>query len=354
LQLEREETMRTPVPRLYLGTMTFGWSQTSSKVDERVASQMLKLFEAEGGQHVDTARIYAGGKTEPIVGNVIAKGGPVLVATKAHPSQQDGLSPSGIDKQFKASMEALKMDSLEEYYLHQPDPESSLLESLQFLHQLVSDGLVSKIGMSNYHVSEMARAFDLCAENNLTPPTVYQGLYNPLNRLVEDELLPLLKRKNCSFVAYNPLAAGLLTGKHTDQDTDKAMKGRFKKNPNYLPRFYTGPNFEAIELIRKACDNEGITMVEGTYRWLLRHSALGETDGLLLGASSVEQLEQNLKACAAAKDKGPLSADVLAAFEQAWGLTKDGAFPYWRSYSADMPNRENLDQGASYEATKKK
>lgn len=354
------------IPRLYLGTMTFGWSQTSSKVDETVALDMVNRFIAHNEQHgepfhrIDTARIYAGGNTESIVGLVLpqvqtmSQGSKLLVGTKAHPSRVGGLSRNGLESQLQASMiglGAMEFGNLEEYYLHQPDPEHSLLESLQVMHELVSNGVVNQIGLSNFHVREVERAFALCAEHQWTPPSVYQGLYNPLNRAVESELLPLLQQNSCSFVAYNPLAAGLLAGKH--HDLDKVQKGRFKDNPNYLPRFYTPANFEAVDLIRKACDEEGISMVEATYRWLLRHSALRETDGVLLGASSVKQLDENLEACTAAREKGPLSDETLKAFDEAWKITKDGAFPYWRSFSADMPNRETLDQGAAYEASKK-
>lgn len=355
--------MGVPIPRLHLGTMTFGWSQTSSTVDESVALEMLKLFvnhnEAMGvtEHYVDTARIYSGGKTESIVGTLLGSFNPskgvILVGTKAHPSVEGGLSAQGIKGQLDASREAMpNVKAFGEYYLHQPDTEHSLLESLEFTDILIKDGVVSKLGMSNYHASEMARAFQLCDENKLVRPTVYQGLYNPLNRAVEEELLPLLKWNKCSFVAFNPLAAGLLTGKHTNQS--EAQKGRFKDNPNYLPRFYTDSNFQAIEIIRKACDDEGISMVEATYRWLLRHSALEVNDGVLLGASSIEQLQQNLSGCAAAAEKGPLPKSILEAFDQAWEITKDGAFPYWRSYSSDMPDRESLDQGASYDAAKTK
>jgi aflatoxin B1 aldehyde reductase len=213
--------------------------------------------------------------------------------------------------------------------------------------------------MSNYHASEVRRAFELCREHGLAPPSVYQGLYNPLNRAVEDELIPVLRENGCSFVAYNPLAAGMLTGKHTDPDPNRAQSGRFKNNPNYLPRFYTPSNFQAVDRIRDACRREGIPMVEATYRWMLRHSALSGSDGLLLGASSVPQLDQNLRACAAAASQGgggggALPDSVLAAFDEAWSLTRDAAFPYWRSYSSDMPGRESLNPGASYEAAKKK
>jgi len=353
-------------PRLYLGTMTFAWSQTSSKVDETIATAMVQKFIdfTPAPHRIDTARIYAGGKTEPCVATALqgcGGNGSFLIGTKAHPSQAGGLSTTGIQGQLQESLEALqKPAKLEEYYLHQPDPEHSLLESLKCLHSYCEEGLISTIGMSNYHASEMERAFELCREHNLTPPTVYQGLYNPLNRLVESELLPVLRKNKCSFVAYNPLAAGLLAGKYSNSQQEAAPKGRFKNNQNYLPRFYTDANFQAMELIRAACEESGISMIEATYRWLLCHSALQGDDGVLLGASSLDQLDQNLHACrvAAQENEGkvdPLPATVLKAVGDAWKLTEAaGVFPYWRSYSSDMPNREKLDQGASYDAAKKK
>lgn len=352
------------IPRIYLGTMSFGWSQTSRPVDPAVALEMVQRFidfqEGMGinTHHLDTARIYAGGKSEQYLKTILVKmsdtmpaGSKILVGTKAHPSFHSGLglSSEGIRTQLQASLEAMGTSSVEEFYLHQPDTEHDLLESLRYAHELVLEGKVQIIAMSNYHASEMARAFALCKEHNLTPPTVYQGLYNPLNRMVEDELLPLLKANGCAFVAYNPLAAGLLTGKYTS--LDNIPKGRFKDNKNYLDRFFTQPNFDAVSLIQNQCHVDGISIVEATFRWLMCHSSLAAgMDGLLIGASSLEQLDQNLAACRAAVEKDNLSPELLAAFERAWDLTKDTAFPYWRSFSADMPNREYLDSGASYEA----
>lgn len=358
--------MKVPMPRLYFGTMTFGWSQTSSFVNDAIAQDMTKKFIDFGktisseSHYIDTARIYAGGKTEPIVGSVLKDVSSycdlksIVLGTKAHPSQPNGLSKDGIMDQFTASIDAMGVNAVSEFYLHQPDTEHSLLESLQCIHELIVDGKVKSLGLSNYHVSEVSRAFQLCDEHNLTKPTVYQGLYNPLNRAVEQELLPLLKDNACSYVAYNPLAAGLLTGKHKRAAADDVMTGRFKDNPNYLPRFYTSENFDAVDLIQAACDEEGLSLLEATFKWLLRHSALTEQDGVLLGASSIEQLDQNLEACLAASNNDkPLSDKILKAFDDAWKITEDSAFPYWRSYSNDMPNRENLDHGASYSATKK-
>ena len=117
-------------PRLYLGTMTFAWSQTSSRVDDTIASEMLRLFaETTTAPRIDTARIYAGGKTEGCVGTALSmnQGGAVFsVGTKAHPSQPGGLSRSGIQTQFEKSKEVLQAKAntpvaFGEYYLHQPD-----------------------------------------------------------------------------------------------------------------------------------------------------------------------------------------------------------------------------------------
>ena len=331
--------------------MTFGgWEQASSVVTSQVARAMCEKFvnfgDSGGHLHVDTARIYTSGKCEEAVEEAI-KGLHVLVRTKAHPSQTRGLSREGLKGQWDVSSSLLTSAvPMHEYYLHQPDPDCDLLESLKFVDGLIKEGKVQKLGLSNYAALEVRRCFELCEAHGLTPPSVYQGLYNPLNRMVEEELLPILREKSCDFIAYNPLAAGLLSGKHTQGGEVK--NGRFKNNPNYLPRFYTDGNFLALERIRAACEGAGMTMVEATYIWLLRHSALRPNDGLLLGASSLDQLEANLVACEKAKET-PLPDDVREAFDSAWGVTKnEKPFKYWRNYSKDMPGREGLDQGEGY------
>ena len=170
--------MTTPslikAPRIYLGTMTFGWNQASSVVDGSIANEMVKRFASLGGKHIDTARIYAAGETEPLVGTAIS-GYDVLIGTKAAPSQPGGLSPMGIQSQLEASLEALNVDCLSEYYLHQPDTEHSLFDSLKKSHELVTNGYVEKIGLSNYHADEVQRCFELCEEHGFTKPSIFQG-----------------------------------------------------------------------------------------------------------------------------------------------------------------------------------
>tara|TARA_B110000971_G_C19540305_1_gene289971 strand:+ start:152 stop:478 length:327 start_codon:yes stop_codon:yes gene_type:complete len=107
-----------------------------------------------------------------------------------------------------------------------------------------------------------------------------------------------------------------------------------------------------VEQIEKACaENGNISIIDATYRWMMLHSALTEADGLLLGASSMSQLNMNLECVT---DPQPLPADVLAAMNNVYSITKPGAFAYWRGYSKCMPNRLSLHQGADYVAKKKR
>ena len=394
---------------LHLGTMTFGWSQASTPVTDEVAGGFLKAFLDRGHTYLDCARIYAGGDSEEMVGRVMAQAdarGRVQLVTKAHPSQENGISPEGIRAQLAASLRALAAEKIDVLYLHQPDTEHPLAETLACVKGLLDEGVVGAFGLSNYSVPETERVLAICKENAYPLPTCYQGLYNGINRRVEGALLPLLRANGVAFVAYNPLAAGLLTGKH--RKGAEVAEGRFKNNPNYLDRFYkvrrrrllvaarsaaaffafcAGPSLpssataaarhphacslcewfihsfnhllihpcrppaqddclEGVEGILAACEKNDIKMVHAAYAWLLSHSALGDGDGVLLGASSLAQLEDNLGACAAGT--APLPDDVVAAFDAAWALCEPDAFAFWRGYSSDHPGREDLDPGAAY------
>lgn len=168
------------LPRLYLGSMTFGWSSSSSPVPPPVAASLLSSYLSSFPPSpplppvLDTARIYAGGATEGIVGAILPTDTslPPLLGTKAHPSQPGGLSPAGIRAQLSASLAELGRESVHEFYLHQPDPASPLLESLRTLSALVDEGRIEKIGLSNYHAAEVERAFELCGEHGLHKPSV--------------------------------------------------------------------------------------------------------------------------------------------------------------------------------------
>ncbi|CAK0839890.1 unnamed protein product [Prorocentrum cordatum] len=191
------------LPTLYragpadFGTMTFGWSQASSEVDSGAASAMLRSFLAGGGGGHRAHLLGGGHREDPGRRAPRARGcgrrlpprdqGAPLAARGplrgGHPRAAAGLD----------SMDALGVEKVDVLYLHQPDPEHDLSESLSCVHELILEGKVKQLGMSNYRALEVERACELCRRRGWTAPSFYQGLYNPLNRLVEEELLPVLR-----------------------------------------------------------------------------------------------------------------------------------------------------------------
>jgi aflatoxin B1 aldehyde reductase len=290
----QDENKALRLPTLHLGTMTFAWNQASSYTDDAIATDFVAKFMQAGYVEIDTARAYAGGDSEKMLGRVL-KARPeegIVLATKAAPYLTGGLSSDGLRAQLKESMEAMQVTFIDIFYLHQPDGENPLTDSLKTMNDLINEKQIGSFGLSNYSFEETQRTIEICEKEGYPLPNAFQGLYNAINRRVEGKLLPLLRQHGIKFVAFNPLAAGLLTGKHSL--TGEVKAGRFKDNANYLDRFYKPDCFAALDKIKSACDDAGMSMIQAAYSWLMNHSALsGEFgDGVLLGASSLSQVNQ--------------------------------------------------------------
>lgn len=151
-------------------------------------------------------------------------------------------------------------------------------------------------------------------------------------RTIEPELIPACRRYGLDIVIYNPIAAGVLAGKYKSADTIPA-EGRFSaQSPtgqNYRNRYFKDSTFAAVQVIEAAASKHGLTMAECAFRWTRHHSQLRfaphGNDGVVIGVSSVGQMENNLRDL----EKGPLPGDVVEAFEEAWMLTKAMAPVYW-------------------------
>jgi aflatoxin B1 aldehyde reductase len=151
-------------------------------------------------------------------------------------------------------------------------------------------------------------------------------------RTIEPELIPACRRYGLDIVIYNPIAAGVLAGKYKSADTIPS-EGRFSaQSPtgqNYRNRYFKDTTFAAVQVIEAAARKHGLTMAECTFRWTRHHSQLRfaphGNDGVVIGVSSVGQMESNLRDL----EKGPLPGDVVEAFEEAWMLTKATAPVYW-------------------------
>ena len=157
---------------------------------------------------------------------------------------------------------------------------------------------------------------------------VCQGMYNPITRIVEDECIPACRHFGLKFLAYNPLAAGLLTGKHGDVGR-APNKGRFS-GEYYRERYWTPKHFEAMTLLKKAAERRRIPLAEASLRWLIHHSM---ADGLLIGASKIQHLESNLGAIGNRR----LSKELCKVFDEAWQVTRGICPRYFRADDAVPP-----------------
>jgi aryl-alcohol dehydrogenase-like predicted oxidoreductase len=273
------------------GTMTFG-----GQTDEKEARRLVDAAIDAGVTHFDTANVYTGGKSEEILGRCLKGRSGVTVASKVggkYATTQEGLKRGRILASCDESLRRLGRDHLDLYYMHQPDATVPIEESLQAMETLVKAGKVARIGASNYAAWQLV---------GMTPAvTIVQPMYNLLARDIERELLPMCRHFGLEVVVYNPLAAGLLTGKHRPGEPTSGT--RFDKNEMYQKRYWHDPMFRAVEELREVARRAGKSMVQLALQWIRAQKV-----GLLLGASRLDQLQESLRALDGTLDEATLKA----------------------------------------------
>jgi aryl-alcohol dehydrogenase-like predicted oxidoreductase len=298
------------VSRACFGTMTFG-----SQVDEPGAVRIVDRCIDLGVTFFDTANVYNAGASEVMIGKALAgRRDRVILASKVRGKMGEGadecgLSRAAIERGVEDSLRRLRTDHLDLYYLHQPDYAVPIEESLEAMDRLVTQGKVRYPASSNYSGWQVCQMQWIAEKQGYRPATITQPMYNLLARGIEQEYLPMCKQFGVSTVVYNPLAGGLLTGK---QKRDAPIQGtRFDGNQMYLSRYWHEQDFDAVAGLREIAARAGRTPVSLALNWLLHHTA---TDCVILGASKIEQVEENLKAL----EDGALQADTVAACDQVW------------------------------------
>jgi aryl-alcohol dehydrogenase-like predicted oxidoreductase len=290
--------------------MTFG-----SQVDEAAAIRIVDKCLDRGVNFFDTANVYNNGASEAIVGKALkGRREKLVLASKVRgkmgdDADQSGLSRAAIARGIEDSLRRLQTDHLDLYYLHQPDYAVPIDESLEAMDRLVKQGKVRYPASSNYSGWQVCQMQWIAGKNGYKPATVTQPMYNLLARGIEQEYLPMCKEFGVSTVVYNPLAGGMLTGK---QKRDAPIKGtRFDGNQMYLSRYWHEEDFDAVGALLDVAKKAGRSPVSLALNWLLHHTA---TDCVILGASKIEQLEENLKAM----EEGPLGADTVSECDRVW------------------------------------
>jgi len=297
-----------PVSRLCLGTMTFGL-----QCDEDQSRRILDKALDGGIDFLDTADGYplggdlsTVGRTEEILGRYLAgKRQDVVLATKCfvpmgpHPWNA-GTSAKHILDAIDASLRRLQTDYVDLYQLHFDDRATPLEETLRALDQVVRDGKARYIGVSNWAAWRLALAVGKAELLRTVPITSVQPRYNLLFRANERDLFPLCHETGVGVIPYNPLAGGLLTGKHARQD--EAPDGRFtlgNVGGMYRDRYWHDREFDTVDALRPLADEAGVSMAQLALGWVLAQPAITAP---IVGASRPEQLDDALAAASKGLD----------------------------------------------------
>ncbi|CAK7205256.1 hypothetical protein SEUCBS139899_008023 [Sporothrix eucalyptigena] len=319
-----------------IGTTTEGFTYTWD-TPEKVAALLAELH-ALGITTLDSAAGYPPGNawnTETLLGasGVLGKDNKFVVDTKVLVTPGEAwLAPALIQASLDKSLSLLRVPRVRMLYAHANDGKTPLVEQAAVFDREVRAGRCLQYGISNYTTADMAALFAICEQHNFVKPAVYQGMYNALRRNIEEELLPLLRKHRCAFYAYSPLAGGFLTGKVTKarEEAEKGAKegGELIRTrwqgasayPAYVKIYDTPAMHVAVRRLQAVCAaaRPPMTTQEASMRWLLHHSALGENDGVIFGAKTVEQIRSNV----AEMRRGPLPEEVRVVVDGLFATAK--------------------------------
>ena len=291
------------VSRLCLGTMTFG-----VQCDEKTSHAIMDAAADGGITFLDTADVYPlgstledKGRTEEIVGRWLrGKRGKFVVATKCGgkvgpaPWQQ-GTSRAHVLAAIDASLTRLGTDYVDLYQVHHFDASTPVDETLEALHTVVTSGKARYIGVSNYQAYRIARALGRSEALGITRLVSVQPRYTLLFRQIERELLPLCAEEALAVIPYNPLAGGLLTGKH-QRAAPPPEGSRFTlgtAGTTYVQRYWKEREFDTVDAFVKLARDAGLEPATLAVAWVLAHPAVTAP---LVGASKPEQLKASIAA----------------------------------------------------------
>ena len=222
---------------------------------------------------------------------------------------QEGLSRKSIARAVEESLSRLQTDYLDIYYFHQPDYSVAIEESLEAADRLFEEGKIRYLGISNYAAWQVSELLSTAQINKWLAPNISQPMYNLLARGIEQEYIPMAKKLDVAMVVYNPLAGGLLTGKHNFERYTPGT--RFDGNKMYQDRYWNEGNFHAISELKSLAECHGRSLSSIALNWILHHTMV---ETMILGASSLGQMKQNLATC----EEGPLPEEVLEGCDRIW------------------------------------
>ncbi len=306
---------------LKLSAFSLGsWVTFGKQVDFSDAKTLLKTAYDAGINFFDNAEGYEAGESEKIMGDAIQGLGlprdTFAVSSKVFwggdKQMQIGLSAKHVRDACDAALQRLKVDYLDLYYCHRPDVDTPIEETVRAMHNLIQQGKVMYWGTSEWSASQITEAHGVARANNLTPPTMEQPQYNVLHRdKVEGEFAPLYEAYGMGTTVWSPLASGILTGKYNEgipSDSRLTLPGY-----EWLRDLWSNEEgkqkLEKVRQLTALANDIGISITHLSLAWCLTNPNVST---VILGASRLSQLEDNLQAMDALEK---LTPEVLGKIE---------------------------------------
>ncbi|MEL7434396.1 MAG: aldo/keto reductase [Chloroflexota bacterium] len=315
------------VSDLSLGTMLFG-EESGRSTPEDEAIRMVHSYIDHGGNHLDTANVYAGGRSEEIIAKALSNGHrqKVTIATKvrfgASPEANmgAGLSRRVIMEQVESSLQRLNTDVIDLYYMHGWDPHTPIEESLRAFDDLVRAGKVRYIGVSNFKAWQVMQALGLSDQHSWARFIAAQYQYSLVVRDIEYEYSSLFESQGIGCMPWGPLGGGFLTGKYKrdEQPTEGRIAISSDDVEEAWERRATERNWRIIDAVETIATQRNATVPQIALAWLRAQAIVSS---VIIGARTMAQFEDNIAAA-----NLDLTADELTILDEASALPE--MYPY--------------------------
>ncbi len=317
------------VSEICLGTMTFsggaGFWQAIGQLDQAQSTALVGRALEKGVNFIDTANVYSEGRSEMQLGQALRDLGvqreDVIVATKVRGRMGPGPNAVGLSRghildQVDASLKRLGLEHMDHYQIHSFDPVTPIEETLRALDNCVQRGLVRTIGCSNMAAWQIMKALAISDKHGLARFETVQAYYSIAGRELEREILPLVEDQGLGVMVWSPLAGGFLSGKYTREKRggNDSRRTTFDFPPVDKERAY-----DIIDAMEKVAKAHQTSVARVALAWLLQRKGVMS---VIIGAKSVEQLDDNLAAAELA-----LTAEEIAALDAASALKPE--YPGW-------------------------
>jgi voltage-dependent potassium channel beta subunit len=304
---------------LKISEIAYGnWLTHGSQVEEDAAKACVAAALDEGITTFDTADVYAGTKAEEVLGRALhgVRRDSVEICTKVYWPTGPGVNNRGLSRKHimesaHASLNRLQTDYIDLYQAHRYDHDTPLEETLRAFDDLIRQGKVLYIGVSEWRSEEIAAALSIAGRMGLDRIISSQPQYNMIWRVIESEVVPLCEREGIGQLVWSPIAQGVLTGKYAPGDAPPAgSRATDARGSAFINAYLTDDILARVQQLRPVAADAGLTLSQLAVAWTLQNP---NVSAAIVGATRPEQVRENVKAAGVQLDSGVLTRidDIL-------------------------------------------